>query len=210
MSKTDELPAPALPLLKARIRHSRIFLFAMVPFVFFSLGMLAEDGAAHAFMEWVGYIMVILCVLGRGYCSAFIGGRKNDRLITEGPFSIVRNPLYLFSFIGITGIGLQAGMVTLPLLLVIGFMLYYPKVVAREEAFLLHKFGDDYRKYMQQTPRWLPRWKNWAEPEFISTQPRMLRETLRDASIFFVAFPIFELLDRLREEGIIPVYFLLP
>lgn len=210
MSKTDELPAPVLPLLKARILHTRIFVFVMLPVVIFSLGMLADDGVAHEIMEWTGHILVILCVLGRAYCSAYIGGRKNDKVICEGPFSVVRNPLYVFSFIGIVGIGLQSGMATLVLVLVLGFVLYYPKVVAREEAFLLHKFGDTYRDYMLGTPRWLPRWKNWAEPEFISTQPRMLRETLRDASIFFVAFPIFELLDRLREEGIIPVYFLLP
>lgn len=210
MAESSELPAPILPLLKARIRHTRIFVFVTLPFVFFSLGMLAEDGAAHAIMEWTGHVLVILCVLGRGYCSAYIGGRKNDQLIIEGPFSIVRNPLYVFSFIGITGIGLQSGMVTLPIVLIIGFMLYYPKVVAREEAFLLHKFGDAYRNYTLSTPRWLPRWRNWVEPEFIRTQPRLLRETLRDASLFFVAFPIFELLDMLRDHGIIPVYFVLP
>jgi len=200
----------ALPLLKARIRHTRIFAFAMLPFVFFSLGMLAKDGAAHAIMEWTGYVMVILCVLGRGYCSAYIGGRKNDEVICQGPFSIVRNPLYVFSFIGIAGIGLQSGMLSLPLILILGFALYYPKVVAREEAFLLHKFGDVYRDYMQKTPRWLPRWKNWVEPEYISTQPRLLRENMQDAAMFFVAFPVFELLDMLHEHGIIPVYFLLP
>jgi len=210
MSRPGELPAPAQPLLKARIRHTRMFFFALLPFILFSRGMLAEDGAAHALMGWAGYLMVIVCVLGRGYCSAFIGGRKNDMLIAEGPFSLMRNPLYVFSFIGVMGIGLQSGMATLALTLSLCFMFYYPKVVAREEAYLLNRFGDVYRDYMRKTPRWLPQWKNWIEPEYISTQPRLFRETLRDASVFFAAFPIFALLGWLHQQGIIPVYFLLP
>jgi protein-S-isoprenylcysteine O-methyltransferase Ste14 len=210
MSESGPLSEPVLPLLKARILHTRIFVFAMLPVVLFSLGMLAENGVVHEVMEWAGHILVILCVLGRAYCSAYIGGRKNNKIICEGPFSIVRNPLYVFSFIGIVGIGLQSGIATLLVLLLLGFVLYYPKVVAREEAFLLHKFGDTYRDYMQKTPRWWPRWKNWIEPEYITTQPRLLRESMRDAAMFFIAFPIFELLDMLREKGILEAYFLLP
>ncbi len=201
---------PVLPLLKARILHTRLFVLAMLPIAIFSLGMLAEDGVVHEILEWVGHVLVIICVLGRGYCSAYIGGHKNDEVICEGPFSIVRNPLYVFSFIGIMGIGLQSGMITLTVLLLLGFALYYPRVVAREEAFLLHKFGDVYRNYMQKTPRWRPRWKNWIEPEYIRTQPRLLRESMRDASVFFIAFPIFEMLDMLREYDLLPAYLLLP
>lgn len=200
----------SLPLMKARIRHTRVFVLAMLPFVIFSLGMLAEDGIAHEIMEWIGHACVILCVLGRSYCSAYIGGRKNSEIIQDGPFSIVRNPLYVFSFIGIVGIGLQSGLVTWLVLLVICFALYYPKVVAREEVFLSQKFGEAYETYMQAVPRWLPRWKNWREPEYIYTQPRLLRESMRDAAVFFIAFPIFELLDTLREHGLLESYFLLP
>ncbi|MEQ1889488.1 MAG: isoprenylcysteine carboxylmethyltransferase family protein [Alphaproteobacteria bacterium] len=198
------------PLLKARVQHTRIFVFAILPLVIFSLGMLADDGLAHEIMEWFGHALVITCVLGRSYCSAYIGGRKNDEIIREGPFSIVRNPLYVFSFLGMAGIGLQSGMVTVLLLLLLGFVLYYPKVVAREEAYLLHKFGDSYTAFLESVPRWWPRWKNWVEPEYISTQPRLLRESMRDAAVFFIAFPIFELLDTLRDHGLLQTYFLLP
>ena len=210
MSETDHLSGPVLPLLKARIRHTRLFVFALLPLLIFSLGMMAEGGVFHEVSEWGGHIMVILCVLGRGYCSAFIGGRKNDKLICEGPFSIVRNPLYVFSFIGIAGVGLQSGKITIMALLMLGFILYYPKVVAREEAHLLNKLGGVYQEYLHRTPRWWPRWKNWIEPEYITTQPRLLRETLRDAAMFFIAWPVFELLDMLQAQGLIPVYVFLP
>ncbi|MFZ5835219.1 MAG: methyltransferase family protein [Pseudomonadota bacterium] len=207
MSETVVAPAP---LMKARTRHSRIFVLAILLLVIFSLSMFAGHGFVHEIMEWVGHVLVVLCVLGRSYCSAYIGGRKNDELIQEGPFSVVRNPLYVFSFLGLAGIGLQSGMLTVLGLLLLGFVLYYPKVVAREEAFLLHKFNDTYAPYMNTVPRWWPKWSNWAEPEYIRTQPRLLRESMRDAAVFFAAFPIFELLEALRANGLLPTYFMLP
>lgn len=199
-----------LPLLKSRVLHTRIFLFSFLPVIVLGLGVLSEDHAAHEIMEWAGHILVVLCVLGRSYCAAYIGGRKNDELIQQGPFAIVRNPLYVFSFLGIAGIGMQSGMLTVLGLLITGFVLYYPRVVAREEAYLLDRFGTAYLDYMQSVPRWWPRWKNWREPETIVTQPRMLREAMRDASAFFIPFPVLELIDALHANGILPAYMILP
>ncbi len=207
MPPSDPVP---MPLMKGRVFHTRIFLICLLPVLILSLGMLSEEHPAHAIMEWTGHIFVILCVLGRSYCAAYIGGRKNDELITEGPFSIVRNPLYVFSFIGIAGIGMQSGMLTMLALLILGFALYYPRVVAHEEAYLLNKFGDTYHRYMKITPRWWPRWNNWHEPETIITQPRMLREAMRDASAFFIPFPVFELLGDLHASEFIPIFLILP
>ncbi len=44
-----------------------------------------------------------------------IGGRKILELVTDGPYSIMRNPLYVFSVIRVAGIGAQAGSVTIAL-----------------------------------------------------------------------------------------------
>lgn len=205
-----EVSLSQTPLLKARIRHTRFFFFAILPFIIFSRGIMIDGSIGHEFMEWIGHFLVILCVLGRSYCSAYIGGRKNDEIIKQGPFSVVRNPLYLFSFIGLVGIGMQSGVVTILILLLLVFALYYRRVVALEEAYLLNKFGSVYKGYLESVPRWLPNWKNWVEPEYITTQPRLLRESMRDGAAFFVAFPLFELLDLLREQGLLHAYFMLP
>lgn len=169
-----------------------------------------EGSMGHEAMEWIGHCLVILCVLGRGYCSAYIGGRKNGEIIRQGPFSVVRNPLYLFSFIGLAGIGLQSGVITILIMLMLVFALYYRRVVALEEDYLLDKFGGVYQDYLDSVPRWLPNWKNWVEPEYITSHPRLLRESMRDGAVFFIAFPIYELLDLLREQGFLHAYFLLP
>src|SRR6185503_11217281 len=58
-----------------------------------------EGGFTHEIIEWIGMVFIGLCVVGRIWCSLYIGGRKNFELIQDGPYSLVRNPLYLFSVI---------------------------------------------------------------------------------------------------------------
>lgn len=199
------ITAPKLQ--KSRIRHSRYFLLLLLPVIIFGLGYVGDDGFIHESFEWLGYVAVIFAVLGRSYCSLFIGGRKNDVIVAAGPYSVVRNPLYVFSFFGVLGIGLQTGMVLICLILVGAFMLYYRSVIAKEEAFLQHKFGDAYVQYTQRVPRWIPKMSLWVEPEFVEAKPSFIRKTMMDASLFFMAFPLLELLEELHEDGLIPTLF---
>lgn len=202
--------SPAPSLLKKRQRHSRVFALALIPFAIFCSGMLSPEGFWHETMDWFGLACIVICVLGRTYCSAFIGGIKNERVVREGPFSVVRNPLYVFSFIGVVGIGLQSGMFTLLALLVGTFVFYYPQVVAKEEAYLLHKFGEPYQKYLEEVPRWWPRFFLWNEPAEIVVRPYFIRHTIMDATVFFLPMACFELLEVLHKSGYVPMLLTLP
>ena len=62
-------------------------------------------------IEWFGIFAIILCIFGRTWTSLYIGGRKNRALLTKGPYSVVRNPLYVFSILGAAGAGAQLGSV---------------------------------------------------------------------------------------------------
>jgi protein-S-isoprenylcysteine O-methyltransferase Ste14 len=205
MTETNDFPK----LLKARQRHSRIFAVLMVALLLVSAPDMAAGEFPRECMLWLGYFLVIIGALGRGYCSAYIGGRKNDVVVREGPFAVVRNPLYVFSFLAMVGIGLQSGMLTILILLVGAFMLYYPAVVAKEENFLRHKFGEAYLKYTQEVPRWIPNLKLWNEPALVESQPKFLRKTLMDAAIFFIPMPAFAILESLHSHAILPVWLTL-
>lgn len=196
-------------LLKERQYHSRIFAVVLVLLLLVSRSAWDKGDFFRESMLWVGYFLVILGSFGRVYCSAFIGGRKNDEVVRAGVFSIVRNPLYVFSFIATVGAGLQSGMLLITAILIIAFVMYYPLVVAKEEAFLENKFGENYAKYKQEVPRWIPNFKLWNEPEQMDCKPKFIRKTILDATIFFLPMPCFAIISALQNSGILPVFLTL-
>ena len=155
--------------------------------------------------EIIGFFLLAIAALGRLWCLAFIAGVKNEILITEGPYSVVRNPLYGLNFLGAVGLGLAAENPPLALLLACGFAVFYPSVVRAEEARLASTFGVAYREYCAATPRWVPRWSGYHEPESWAMSPRRFRKGLLGSMWFLWVFMIleiaeeFELIARLQQ-----------
>jgi protein-S-isoprenylcysteine O-methyltransferase Ste14 len=76
-------------------------------------------------------------------------------LVTEGPFSRTRNPLYLGLTLMYTGLALLIPR-TWPLVLLVPVLLVMRwGVIAREERYLERKFGEPYRAYLGRVRRWL-------------------------------------------------------
>ena len=57
-------------------------------------------------MMLAGCTLVGIATVGRLWCALYIAGYKTDKLITSGPYSMCRNPLYFFSLLGGIGVGL--------------------------------------------------------------------------------------------------------
>jgi hypothetical protein len=53
----------------------------------------------------LGMFLVAIGSLGRMWCSLYIAGYKDQVLLTQGPDSMTRNPLYFFSTFGALGVG---------------------------------------------------------------------------------------------------------
>ncbi len=80
-----------------------------------------------------------------------------DVLITDGPYALTRNPMYLASFL--IGIGLVTLLLKWWMIMVyIAFFLvwYWPQV-RNEQKRLGKKFGQDYVNYCKATPCFFPR-----------------------------------------------------
>jgi protein-S-isoprenylcysteine O-methyltransferase Ste14 len=78
-------------------------------------------------------------------------------LTATGPFSLVRNPIYIGNILMCLG-----GIVVSELLWFVPFTLLYlfglySLVVRYEEDHLLMQYGEPYRRYMATVPRWFPR-----------------------------------------------------
>lgn len=197
-------------LLKARQNHSRIFAVLLIIILLISKPAMENGSLLREVLLWGGYFLVIIGAFGRVYSSAFIGGRKNDEVVRAGMFSVVRNPLYVFSFIATLGIGMQSGMISLLIILVAAYIIYYKFVVAREEAFLENKFGKSYIDYKKDVPRWIPKLSLWNEPEQFDAKPKFIRRTIMDAMVFFLPLPCFYIINILQTHGILPVWLVLP
>jgi protein-S-isoprenylcysteine O-methyltransferase Ste14 len=162
-------------------------------------------GPIHEFVELTGIALVILCIAGRVWSSLYIGSKKNRELVTAGPYSITRNPLYLFSTIGAVGIGMMFGSVVASVGL--GLLAYGVLITTahREAEDLRTIFGARYEAYARETPLFWPKLSLYRDTEEIAFSPKALRRTFVDGLLFLAAFPIIEAIEHLQADGFLPV-----
>jgi protein-S-isoprenylcysteine O-methyltransferase Ste14 len=77
-----------------------------------------------------------------------------DKPVTSGIYRISRHPIYLSGFLLNLSIGI-VGVSWIMMLCAILWIIFFHIVVPTEERFLLGKYGDAYREYMNRTPRWI-------------------------------------------------------
>ncbi len=63
-----------------------------------------STGSLHEYIEAFGISLIVAAIIGRMWCTLYIGGRKSAEIVQSGPYSVTRNPLYVFSSIGAVGI----------------------------------------------------------------------------------------------------------
>lgn len=81
--------------------------------------------------------------------------RPTTALLTEGPFSLTRNPMYLGMAVQYVGLALLFNSLWAVLLLPVALMIVYLTVIKREERYLERQFGKDYRAYKARVRRWI-------------------------------------------------------
>ncbi len=190
-----------------RIRWSRVIVVLTLFLAIFSDPPRYLSHWGLEILEIVGYVMLVAATLWRVWCLLFIGGTKDGQLAVQGPFSVVRNPLYIGSFIGIVGFGLAVGLPLLAAGLAVLFGTLYPAVVTQEERRLLEIFGESYARYCGRVPRWVPSWPLYEAPETIVVSIDKVRQGLLDGMWYLWAFAFTEILGILREYRLVPGLF---
>ena len=171
---------------------------------------LTEGSNGHETLEFLGFCLVLACVAGRLWSILYVGGKKNEELVSTGPFSMSQNPLYFFSTVGAVGIGLLYGsLVAAAVLGVASFLIF--RVTARKEAeYLLGKFGPAYTAYIKTTPRFWPNPLLYRDDDQLQFSTRALKRTFHDGLYFLAIFPAIELIEYLRRTGLLfPALFTL-
>jgi protein-S-isoprenylcysteine O-methyltransferase Ste14 len=124
----------------------------------------AADVPAYVACRWLAAIVAVLCFVATVRCWARMGrdwrmavavGEKTN-LITDGPFSRIRHPIYAFQILLM--ICTVVVVPTLPMVVVAVTHFTLMNVKARnEERYLLQTQPEDYSRYVQRTGRFFPR-----------------------------------------------------
>lgn len=166
--------------------------------------------ALHEAIEEAGALLIGACIVGRLFCSLYIGGRKDRVLVTRGPYSVTRNPLYLFSLAGAAGLGLSSGSLVLGALFAASYFAALSTAVRGEERRLRHAFGEPYAAYLRRVPRWLPDFTLRRDATAVTADPCLIRRRLAEAAGLLLAMPLIEALEHLHEAGLLPAALALP
>ena len=110
--------------------------------------------AGLSLIAWCGFLFASI---GEGTAHPFVA--KTKHLVIAGPYRYVRNPMMYGVGALLAGLALWLGSLGLWLgiamfvLFVSLFVPYY------EEPDMERRFGEEYRVYCRQVPRWLPRFR---------------------------------------------------
>lgn len=193
---------------KLRILISRLFAVALVAVILVSSSAFMEKFPfLSTLLFFAGIVLVSVACLGRLWCSLYIAGYKTDTLITQGPYSVCRNPLYFFSLVGAIGVGLATETVLIPTLIFLAFAVYYPLVIKSEEAGLLKMHGTAFSTYFQRVPRFFPRLSQFTEPDEYVVKPKVFRHHMLDAVWFVWIVGFLEIIKALHALQILPTLF---
>jgi protein-S-isoprenylcysteine O-methyltransferase Ste14 len=124
---------------------TRVFLEKRVPFSIFDF---------HALWGSAGAFIVLLGVLLRSWSAGVL--HKSEILARQGPYAIIRHPLYMGSLlIGLGFCMITGDLVNIITILVLAIVLYIPKKIYEEKK-LSEKFGTQWVAYTSEVPAFIP------------------------------------------------------
>jgi protein-S-isoprenylcysteine O-methyltransferase Ste14 len=124
---------------------------------------LRGPGAAGSALVVAGVALYLICAFwgfalrGKGTPAPVDPPKK---LVIEGPYRIVRNPMYWSVAFVMLGEAMVFRSVTLAEIAAAFFAATMVFVMLYEEPALRHAFGAEYQEYCRRVPRWLPRFRN--------------------------------------------------
>ena len=109
-------------------------------------------------VPWALYATSAIVVIGvaiRLWASGFI--LKNEQLATNGPYALVRHPLYSGNILVVYAFSGASGLWWTFLVTTAFLFFYYPTAIEYEDRKLFKIFGDDWTAFASNTPALLPR-----------------------------------------------------
>ena len=108
---------------------------------------------AAGFAMWV-WTVRLFARIGRGTLAPW---DPTERLVVEGPYAHVRNPMITGVLSVLVGEALVLGSTAIAIWAAVFAVINHVFFLVYEEPSVERRFGDEYRRYKEQVPRWIPR-----------------------------------------------------
>jgi protein-S-isoprenylcysteine O-methyltransferase Ste14 len=134
-----------------------LYLFALI----YQKGLVYRSGLTYS----IGIVTFLSGVFIRIWSEMHIHYRLKGHkvLALTGPYSYVRNPLYIGNTLLLTAIPVLTGLLWFVPVMIASCLSNYSLSVKYEEPHLIKKYGEPYIQYLQNTPRWIPNLKNQTQ-----------------------------------------------
>ena len=114
----------------------------------------------------IGFVLFSCCVslfvrIGRGTLAPWDPTRN---LVAVGPYRFVRNPMISGVLFMLLGEALLWGSSLISFWAALFVLINHIYFVRFEEPGLEERFGESYRQYKMNVPRWIPRLRPWSAP----------------------------------------------
>jgi protein-S-isoprenylcysteine O-methyltransferase Ste14 len=133
----------------------KILLKVRIPLFLAALVLLVPNIKPELFLP--GFLVTLFGSLFQAWCFGSLD--KNRSLAIQGPYALMRNPMYQGRFFLLFGCLLLLGNIWLLLVFTVFYYFYMTNRVKREEQHLRGIFGEDYEAYCRDVHRFLPTFK---------------------------------------------------
>ncbi len=114
---------------------------------------------------------------------------QTDELHREGPYRVVRNPIYLADLTAMCAFSL--GLPPVALLMPLLFLVHYERLIAYEELSLAPGFRDEFAAYAAVTPRLFPSLSSLRRMPGAFREFRLTGEGVRHNGLYLLFIPGF-------------------
>ena len=122
--------------------------------------------------------------------------KKFEGVTRNGIYAYTRNPLYIGSFFLGTGACIISKDLLFSLMFFIFFISLYNRVMLREERYLIGRYGEDYRRYIEEVPRIFPR-KFSLKCVFSETSPALAIKNKEGKTLLGIALVLMIMITKM-------------
>ena len=189
---------------------SKLLLLIFIFVILFSGSYYKLNLLQIALLDFLAFILVLVGSFGRLWSSIYIEGKKTSFLVIEGPYSITRNPLYIFSFVMLIGYAVALKSIAVAVFFLFVYIFLYAPTILNEEKKLKEIHGDEFEKYFSNTPRFFPRIGfPISSTSTLTTNRKNVERVLVEVMGFIFFYALIKLIEAIKVSGAINPHFIL-